>query len=91
MTTEEMIAVMQAFVDGKEIEARLKRGGHWIAANHPCWDWKVYEYRVNSVPREFWINEYQSGPGQPHSTREEADSHSSGRIRCIHVREVTDQ
>ena len=39
-----MIAVMQAAVDGKEIEYKVYSG--WVSAPHPAWNWALFEYRV---------------------------------------------
>jgi len=44
------------------------------------------EYRET---REFWVNEYNSGLGGAHETKEDAKKYAcSDLIRCIHVREV---
>lgn len=48
MTTSEMIAVMQAYEEGKEIEFRSKGSSAWHGAN-PKWNWAEYEYRVAPV------------------------------------------
>lgn len=45
--TKEAIRVMQAFVDGKEVEVqRLLAGSCWIPAGAPCWDWLNGNYRI---------------------------------------------
>ena len=43
--TIEAIRVMQAFVDGKEVEYQI-RGGHWVAAMPPNWNWPNTQYRI---------------------------------------------
>lgn len=48
-STEEMIAVMQAYVDGKTIECKhLITGCGYIDLSNrrPDWDWNRYDYRV---------------------------------------------
>ncbi len=55
--TKAAIAVMQAYVDGEEIEYRLKNGG-WRLACGCAWAWDVASYRVKHTPREIWLNEY---------------------------------
>ena len=52
-TTKEMIAVMQAFEDGKPIEvansaSNFENAGEcaWQATPVPSWDWLSYVYRV---------------------------------------------
>lgn len=54
MTTEEKIAVMQAYVDGKEIESCVT-GGEWEVNKYPAWTWGTCEYRVKQLP-EFKID-----------------------------------
>jgi hypothetical protein len=44
MTTKEMIEIMQAFEDGKKIEARC--GGEWCRITSPFWNWYEWDYRV---------------------------------------------
>lgn len=47
MNTEEMIAVMQAFVAGKDIEFELKgTTDSWRPATRPNWNWELFDYRV---------------------------------------------
>ena len=48
MTIKEMIAVMQAFVNGKKIEYRLRDDikSTWRNTSCPCWNWKAFEYRI---------------------------------------------
>lgn len=48
-TTKEMIAVMQAYVDGKEIEI-LNSMGNWITVIEPFWNWQIINYRVKETP-----------------------------------------
>lgn len=52
MTTSEMIAVMQAYVDGKAIELS-KDGETWegLGSFEPSWDWSNFDYRVKPEPK----------------------------------------
>jgi hypothetical protein len=43
--TIEAIRVMQAFVDGKEVEYE-RPDGIWMLINRPLWDWNTQEYRI---------------------------------------------
>jgi len=46
-TLEEMIAVMQAKLDGKPIErCYLYTHGNWVPSNNPSWNWEYFDYRV---------------------------------------------
>lgn len=45
--TKEQIEVMQAFIDGKEIEFKKKfRNDHYRTVNTPDWDFVNYAYRI---------------------------------------------
>lgn len=46
-TTAEKIAVMQAYLDGKQIEI-LMPNGHWIKFDipNPTWNWQDSDYRI---------------------------------------------
>ena len=47
MTTEEQIEVMQAFVDGKQIQFKDEFSIDWIDLHStPSWNWVDKEYRV---------------------------------------------
>ena len=63
--TIEAIRIMQAYVDGKEVEYQI-RGGHWVAAMPPNWNWPNTQYRIkptatlrpwtaDEVPLGAWI------------------------------------
>lgn len=58
MTHDEMIAILEAERDGKEVECRGRNGKYWNPKNHkgiwPC----NYEYRIKPQPLrgEGWIN-----------------------------------
>ena len=43
--TKEAIKVMQAFVDGKELQV-LDPVGKWESANSPRWGWDDTQYRI---------------------------------------------
>ena len=42
--TIEAIRIMQAYVDGKEVEHRYN--GKWVKISAPRWDWDNTEYRI---------------------------------------------
>lgn len=52
--TKQAIEVMQAYVDGAEIEFQLSDES-WCPASTPNWDHDTTEYRIKPSPREFWI------------------------------------
>lgn len=45
-TTAGKIAVMQAFVYGKEIESRALPSGSWSKNFDPTWCWQLRDYRI---------------------------------------------
>ena len=51
-TTKEMIAVMQAYEDGKEIELvpNCYTDKIWKDTSNPTWDWHQFDYRVKQAP-----------------------------------------
>lgn len=50
--TLEMIAVMQAYVDGKPIESQSRGAEHWYSSGTglPIWDWGDCDYRIATTP-----------------------------------------
>lgn len=50
MTTEEKIAVMQAYLDGKVIEISPRNQNDWGICKCPLWDWRLCDYRVWQLP-----------------------------------------
>ena len=47
--TIEAIRIMQAFVDGKEVEA-MNPAGNWEKAITPRWGWDDTQYRIKPTP-----------------------------------------
>jgi hypothetical protein len=49
--TKEAIRIMQAFVDGKEVEVNgMLADSVWLPAGAPCWNWQMTEYRIKPTP-----------------------------------------
>jgi hypothetical protein len=55
--TKKAIEVMQAFVDGAEIEAQYHGNSGWSIIDHydPPWNWRDIKYRIKPQPREWWV------------------------------------
>jgi hypothetical protein len=88
-TTEEKIAVMQAYVEGKEIQTLDRSCNEWVTTNDPMWAWNVCDYRVKPKPREWWFVDVYQSP--LFDSREAAEEHRQvlrfhGMV--IHVREI---
>lgn len=51
MNTKEKIEIMQAYLDGKEIEVRAKGLRNWnVCHTRPEWDWNGCDYRIKKAP-----------------------------------------
>lgn len=55
MTHDEMIAVIQAHKEGKQIEFRAPPIGRWCSASSPSWEFSRYEYRVAKTKKVGYI------------------------------------
>ena len=53
--TARMIEVMQAYVDGEEIEVKLPTSAGWVGPQPPSWRWGDLEYRVK--PKKLTIQD----------------------------------
>ena len=51
MNTKEMIAVMQAYEDGKQIEGKLWHDPDWYNVEKPLWDWDSFVYRIKPTKK----------------------------------------
>ena len=61
-TLDEMIAVMQAYKEGKAIEFSCKGMDGWSNAKAPYWDWVTYDYRIKKQTKKVkllaWLTPY---------------------------------
>lgn len=60
-STEDKIAVMQAYVEGKKIQSRCcfpKEIDNWEDCCDPVWNWGQFDYRIKPEPRRFWIRRW---------------------------------
>jgi hypothetical protein len=82
MTDQEIIKVVMAHQEGKQIECRAKDSdGDWNPAV-PLWDFDNFNYRVKReprVPREWWIIKNDCGLDDAWRTEQKIG---------VHVREV---
>lgn len=62
MTHDEMIEVIQAHKEGKQIQFNHHRSGDsWGDTNPPLWNFELNNYRAKPEPREFYILLDKSG------------------------------
>lgn len=56
MTHEQMIEVIQAAKDGKQIQCKSKYGAaKFVDIDNPAFDFQGCDYRVKPEPREWWV------------------------------------
>lgn len=79
MSTNEMIAVMQAYANGEAIEVSDKDADDWSEIKHPLWDWCNFEYRAKpKTDAALWYWEFKMSDGwhisQTRMTRAQAQA-----------------
>lgn len=60
------IAVMQAFLDGKKLQAKTVGSNHWQDVTTPIWDWFGNDYRIKPEPKEVWVVSWNSWARERH-------------------------
>lgn len=45
MTTIEMISALEAFVEDREIEMKLKDSNYWYVCESPNWNFAAFDFR----------------------------------------------
>ena len=90
MNTKEIIDVIQAFEDGKEIEHSLRTENIWRkGTNDPCWNFARFDYRVKQKPLEYWVNIYDQGRYTYTTKTAARDSAGKDIVRvAVHMKEV---
>lgn len=92
-TLKEKIEVMQAALDGKEIEVNRDDGEGWRSSFMPqnhAWEWGNYDYRIKPEPMEFHMNVFKSSTllGNTREAMEEIGKSHADYIKTIKVIEV---
>ena len=62
MNTEDKIKVMQAYVDGKDIEWVTKGSDNWTLACD-VWNWIEFFYRIKPEVKEMTVSEIEKELG----------------------------
>ena len=69
MTPQEIINVVKAFEEGKEIEYQpINKSYSWVKINEPTWNFNSFNYRVKLIEKELYqyliynskLNKYQT-------------------------------
>jgi len=97
-TLKEKIEVMQAALDGKEIEYRnypYDNRHKWTSYDLSTivWNWPSVDYRIKPEPMELWVNVYDEKTEElyPHKTEDAAKkaiSFPEIYIKTVKFREV---
>lgn len=92
---EEKIAVMQAALQGKTIQMKLRDAETWTDWRCPnselCWNWGATVYRVKPEPIVGYFNVYEDGAfGFMYRTAEEARRHQFPGGRVVRMMEVVE-
>ena len=90
MTIDEMIAVLQAYKAGRQIQLMFaNEPDAWTDCKGPQFDFSTFAYRVKPEPREFWLEPSSTCDGYYVYDKEDAKPYV---WRCeakrIKVREV---
>jgi hypothetical protein len=84
---KDMLPIIKAFVDGKEIEFKSDIAG-WVSLPSLQFIHAPDRYRIKPEKRkvDVWLNVYAKNPQCVHASRAEADaSRGPGRIACLHI------
>jgi len=83
--TKKAIKVMQAYVDGVEIERCYRWEGHpWKSSSNPTWAFTAQQYRIKPKPREFWVDPGHS-LSSPEYRRANAETNLNHYIKVLEV------
>ena len=86
MSTDEKIAILQAYEEGKKIQFYDSTSDHWCTTSEPLWNFHAHDYRVKVEPREVYIEFCNSGDIYQTSTTQRHNPAKS----WIKFREVLD-
>jgi hypothetical protein len=98
---KELLPIIQAFAEGKTVQARLS-GGKWHGVSYPyfillttTFQADDYEYRIKPEPLECWVRVFDGHAGPVvstvHETRVDALNTDDEDIYVVKFREVTDE
>lgn len=94
MTDSEIIEVVKAHMEGKQIQRKCNlifpyRSSVWEDTDEPMWDFSTSIYRVKPEAREWWIDSSASNGPWAAWTYRPCYPKDSLNDRClVHVREV---
>ena len=91
---KEKIEVMQAALDGKDIESKWLQEGNidWFDEDLIVFNWACFDYRIKQEPMEFWVNVYNDGSRFLHDSKQDAHFYNESGVgkKTIKVREIAE-
>ena len=95
---KELLPILQAFAEGKDIQCWQERKDKWETIKDPdVFAWASSRWRIKPEPREFWVNSYPKNSVFIHLNEEAAvnakrcaNKEYWNSIETIKVREVLD-
>lgn len=84
---KELLPVMQAYIDGKQIQFKFGTSCVWENIENPSWDMAI-EYRIAPEKKKLirYINIYDDYSSNTHPSRHIADSNANmHRKACVRV------
>lgn len=73
MKPEEIVKVVQAYIDGKSIQASNNAGRSWVNATSPSWGFSEFTYRIKPYAPVAWANVFSDGSYDLYKTATKAD------------------
>ena len=93
-TLKEKIEVMQAALDGKQIQGNYGAGYGDLSQPENrediIFNWRDCDYRIKPKPLEFWVNVYETNGVAYNSESKALSSIDSTCLKTIKVIEVTE-
>jgi len=83
--TKKAIEVMQAYVDGADIEHEWDKCS-WHSCGEPDWNFETCDYRIKPKPREWWIRVRKSNNEVMSFSQIKCDD--VGTYKSVKVREI---
>ena len=85
---KELLPIIQAFAEGKEIEYKPE-GGVWTPFDSQVCGPEFLshnQYRIKPNPRYIWLNVYERYASGSYSTKKQADFNAGdGRVGCMKI------
>lgn len=82
---KKLFPIVQAFAEGRVIQAKYDDDGAWIDTDSPSF-YDCVEYRIKPETKTGWVNIYALGVAYGYSSKKEAEDQADPkRIACIQI------